>query len=72
MTEKEQLDAIQYYTNAYQKEKQKVNELHSKLADLDAKNKDLEFQLNRIKEKQNAVKLLINQGSHGIGYKYKF
>lgn len=50
MTEKEQLDAIQYYTNAYQKEKQKVNELHSKLADLDAKNKDLEFQLNRIKE----------------------
>lgn len=50
MTEKEQLDAIEYYSAAYQKEKQKVNDLNSKLADADAKIKDLEFQINRIKE----------------------
>jgi len=49
LTEKELEDLLEYYKDAYEKEKQKVNTYASKLADAESKAEDLDFKLKRIK-----------------------
>lgn len=49
LTEKELQDLVDYYKEAYEKEKQKVHSYASKLADAESKAEDFEFKLKRIK-----------------------
>lgn len=49
LTEKELEDLANYYKDAYEKEKQKVNTYAGKLADAESKAEDLAYKLKRIK-----------------------
>lgn len=49
LSEKELEDLLEYYKDAYEKEKQKVNTYASRLADAESKAEDLDYKLKRIK-----------------------